>query len=399
MPTDLRVPTTEAAHSPAQAPCPANLPPHEAVSPAAPAPLATRRGADRHDWMDFAKGLCIVAVVTLYTTRHVQAGLGNAGWMEQWAEFAKPFRMPDFFFIAGLLLSRVIDRPWRTYADKKVVHYLYFFLLWSLIYLVARLAIGHVDASAAGLGREFMKVMFHGPFAMLWFIQMLAIYFVIAKVSRHVPWHVMLPLAVLWYLATVDTPWMQVNRAGERYVFFYAGYVFAAQAFGFARWAARQRTQALAALLAWAVLNGTLVFTGATAYQAVLLPLGFLGAFAVIALAAVLQSLHWADWLRHCGKHSLAIYLGFYFPMSLLMNLYLAANSRLGLHMAPPVLAVLLCVLSIGIALGVCRLVRHTPLAFLYERPAWATLRQPGSAGDRSLTPNVRIAQRPATRD
>jgi uncharacterized membrane protein YcfT len=297
--------------------------------------------------------------------------------MEQWAAFAQPFRMPDFFFISGLLLSRVIDRPWRTYAEKKVVHYLYFFLLWSLIYFAARLAIGHMDLSAAGLGREFLKVMFHGPFAMLWFIQMLSFYFVITKVLQRVPWHVMLPLAVLWYLATVETPWMQVNRAGERFVFFYAGYVFSAHAFNFARWAARQRAQALAGLLAWAFLNGALVFSGATVYQAVLLPLGFLGAFAVIALAALLQSLHWADWLRHCGKHSLPIYLSFYIPMSLLANLYLAATSRLGLQMAPATLAVLLCVASIAIALGACRLLRHTPLAFLYERPEWARLSQP----------------------
>lgn len=337
------------------------------------------RSAARHDWMDYAKGLCIVAVVTLYTTHHVQAGLGSAGWMEQWADFAQPFRMPDFFFISGLLLSRVIDRPWRTYADKKVVHYLYFFLLWSLIYFAARLGIGHMDLSAAGLGREFLKVMSHGPFAMLWFIQMLAIYFVITKVLQRVPWRVMLPLAVLWYLATVDTPWMQVNRAGERYVFFYAGYVFSAHAFNFARWATRQRLRALAGLLGWAVLNGVLVFSGATAYQAVLLPLGFLGALAVIALAAVLHSLHWADWLRHCGEHSLPIYLGFFIPMSLLANLYLVAASRLGLQMAPATLAVLLCVASIAIALGACRLLRHTPLAFLYERPAWAGLPQPGA--------------------
>lgn len=336
------------------------------------------RSAARHDWMDYAKGLCIVAVVTLYTTHHVQAGLGSAGWMEQWVDFAQPFRMPDFFFIAGLLLSRVIDRPWRTYADKKVVHYLYFFLLWSLIYFVARLAIGQVGLSAPGLGREFLKVMVHGPFAMLWFIQMLALYFVITKVLKRVSWRVLLPLAVLWYLIPVETPWTQVNRAGERFVFFYAGYVFSAQAFNFARWAARQRAQALVALLAWALLNGVLVFSGATAYQVVLLPLGFLGAFAVIALAALLHSLHWADWLRHCGQHSLPIYLGFFIPMSLLTNLYLAAASRLGLQITPATLAVLLCAASIGLALGACRLLRHTPLAFLYERPAWARLPQPG---------------------
>jgi uncharacterized membrane protein YcfT len=45
--------------------------------------------------------------------------------------FAKPFRMPDFFLISGLFLARVIDRDWRTYLDRKVVHFVYFYLLWT----------------------------------------------------------------------------------------------------------------------------------------------------------------------------------------------------------------------------------------------------------------------------
>lgn len=257
----------------------------------------------------------------------------------------------------------------------KVVHYLYFFLLWSLIYFVARLAIGHVDLSAAGLGRDFLKVMVHGPFAMLWFIQMLPFYFVLTKVARRVPWHVMLPLAVLWYLAPIDTPWMQVDRAGDRYVFFYAGYVFAAYAFDFAGWVGRQRARALLGLVIWAALNGALVFSGAAQYAGVALLLGFLGAFAVIGAAALLQALHWADWLRYCGEHSLSIYLGFFLPMSVLMSAYLAVDRHLGADLEPGLLAVLLGTTSIGIALAARHFAPRMRLAFLYERPAWASLR------------------------
>ena len=44
--------------------------------------------------------------------------------------FARPFRMPDFFMISGLFLASVIDRDWRNYLDRKVVHFAYFYLLW-----------------------------------------------------------------------------------------------------------------------------------------------------------------------------------------------------------------------------------------------------------------------------
>ncbi len=47
--------------------------------------------------------------------------------------FAKPFRMPDFFLISGLFLSVVIDRDWRTYLDRKVMHFAYFYVLWVTI--------------------------------------------------------------------------------------------------------------------------------------------------------------------------------------------------------------------------------------------------------------------------
>ena len=47
--------------------------------------------------------------------------------------FAKPFRMPDFFLISGLFLAVVIDRDWRTYLDRKVVHFAYFYVLWVTI--------------------------------------------------------------------------------------------------------------------------------------------------------------------------------------------------------------------------------------------------------------------------
>ncbi len=58
---------------------------------------------------------------------------GHEGWMHPVVAFALPFRMPDFFLISGLFLANVIDRDWRTYLDRKVVHFVYFYLLWMTI--------------------------------------------------------------------------------------------------------------------------------------------------------------------------------------------------------------------------------------------------------------------------
>ena len=94
---------------------------------------ASQAVGERVDWVDYAKGICIVMVVMMHSVLGVEAASGQTGFMHWLVMFAKPFRMPDFFLISGLFLSVVIDRDWRTYLDRKVVHFAYFYLLWVTI--------------------------------------------------------------------------------------------------------------------------------------------------------------------------------------------------------------------------------------------------------------------------
>src|SRR5437764_45314 len=92
--------------------------------------------ARRVEWIDYAKGICIIAVVTMYSTKYVQDIRQMTGWMQYVVDFAQPFRMPDFFLISGLLVARVIDRPWRRYLDTKVLFFVYFYALWVTLRFV-----------------------------------------------------------------------------------------------------------------------------------------------------------------------------------------------------------------------------------------------------------------------
>src|SRR3954463_15154137 len=87
----------------------------------------------RIDWVDYAKGICIVMVVMMHSVLGVEKAAGDTGFMHAFVMFAQPFRMPDFFLISGLFLAVVIDRDWRTYLDRKVVHFAYFYVLWMTI--------------------------------------------------------------------------------------------------------------------------------------------------------------------------------------------------------------------------------------------------------------------------
>src|ERR1700744_4499849 len=87
----------------------------------------------RVDWVDYAKGICIVMVVMMHSVLGVELAAGQTGFMHLGVMFAKPFRMPDFFLISRLFLAVAIDRDWRTYLDRKVVHFAYFYVLWVTI--------------------------------------------------------------------------------------------------------------------------------------------------------------------------------------------------------------------------------------------------------------------------
>ena len=64
--------------------------------------------------------------------------------------------MPDFFLISGLFLASVIDRDWRTYLDRKVVHFVYFYLLWMTIQFAFKAPAWRADERLRRQSRGFI---------------------------------------------------------------------------------------------------------------------------------------------------------------------------------------------------------------------------------------------------
>src|ERR1700704_666612 len=191
-----------------------------------PAPLA----GSRIDWVDYAKGICIVMVVMMHSVLGVEHEAGRTGFMHALVAFAKPFRMPDFFLISGLFLSLVIDRDWRTYLDRKVVHFAYFYVLWVTIQFGFKAPSFAAESGWTHVGMLYLES-FIEPFGPLWFIYLLPVFFVVPKVLRRAP-----PLAI-WFAAAalemmhVATGWTVIDEFCARFIYFYSGYLFAAYVF------------------------------------------------------------------------------------------------------------------------------------------------------------------------
>ncbi len=333
------------------------------------------RKQDRFGWVDFAKGFCIVAVVAMWVVGTMQEHVAGtpAGWLGYFVSFAKPFRMPDFFLISGLFLSRVIDRPWRHYLDTKVVHYLYFFVLWTFLTVPVTWLLGHETPTSATEALTSLLYLLYSPFQNLWFIMMLSVYFVATRLLRQVPVWIVMPAALLLMVFPLSTGIYHVDRFGVYFGFFYAGHVFANRFFALADWTSEHRKVATAGLLVWAICNGAAVKLRLNDGFTANMIMGFLGISAVVVLSQLVAAQRWASGINYLGKNSIVVYLGFYLPMIIIVPALKASPVGAQLHVVGTV-ALVGC---IGISVLAYHLANRVGLSFLYKRPAWISLVKP----------------------
>jgi uncharacterized membrane protein YcfT len=321
--------------------------------------------AGRVDWVDYAKGICIVMVVMMHSVLGVELAAGQTGFMHVLVAFAKPFRMPDFFLISGLFLSVVIDRDWRTYLDRKVVHFAYFYVLWVTIQFGFKAPGFAAESSWARVGFLYLES-FIEPFGTLWFIYLLPIFFVVTKATRKWPPLLIWTVLALLETAHIETGWTAIDEFCARFVYFHSGYICADYVFALSDRARARPSLAVIGLALWALVNGGLVWFGLSEWPLVSLLLGLAGACAIVVMGTLLARAHWLDFLRFCGEHSIVIYLAFFLPMAATRTLLLRAGP---IHDIGTI-SLLVTIVGVFGALAIWRGALAVGANFLFERPA-----------------------------
>ena len=332
-------------------------------------PLVARRPAlsapVRIDWVDYAKGICIVMVVMMHSVLGVEAATGQTGFMHVLVAFAKPFRMPDFFLISGLFLAVVIDRDWRTYLDRKVVHFVYFYVLWVTIQFGFKAPSFAAESNWGHVGYLYLES-FIEPFGTLWFIYLLPVFFVVTKATRQLPPLAIWVVAALLEMAHISTGWTAIDEFCARFVYFYSGYWLASYVFAWSDRARAHPVWSLAGLALWALVNGGLVELGTSEWPLLSLALGLAGALAIVTMGTLLARMQWLNFLRYCGEHSIVIYLAFFLPMAATRTWLLKA----GLIHDVGTISLIVTVAGIVGAIAIWRAAIAVGANFLFERPA-----------------------------
>lgn len=348
----------------------------------------------RINWVDYSKGICII----LFVMTQSVWGLGSFVQADSWAVFlakcVEPFALPTLFLLSGLFLKRTLFGSKSTFFDRKLLRFVYFYILWLLIHTLV-LHGGGALRNPLVILEVFLSGMVQ-PSAGLWIIPLLAIFHVTTWTLRFVkPAKIIAGAAFLQVVAAfgvIETGWLIFDRFVEFYIFFFAGYAGAEIVFRYAKGLSQGFADVPMALLIWAVINTTLSFQGTAQLPLISLITGFAGAFAVIAISIQLIQSNRGGFLAYAGRYHLVIYLTYFLPMTAAQMFFI--NSEIvfdaGLAgMATALFAILL-------PLSLHRLVRHTPAMAIYRRPKMfrlkeARLEQSGRLLSKPHTPVTKI--------
>jgi uncharacterized membrane protein YcfT len=316
--------------------------------------------ASRHDWVDTAKGIAILLVV-LY---HAIIFTAEAGLESRWSSIAATlgtFRMPLFFFTAGVFAAKAIGLGFRELFARRLLRLLWIYVLWSLIWIAAFTAVPALRSGRGPTALESLVTLPVLPNANTWFVYALAVYFVVAWLLRRLPvWLQLLPAAVLTVLFETDalrTGSGPLDKMATYFTFFLLAVRLGPVVL---RLAPRVRPWHALALVA-AYVGGTALAAALSLFYVpgVQLLLSCCAVAAGVAASVVLGRLAVLGWLARLGTRTLPVYVLHFYPIlavAALLRTLPDASSAVALAL-PPVLTVV----AVAVSLVVHRSTRGVP--------------------------------------
>jgi len=129
-------------------------------------------GSSRLAWIDYAKGLTIILVVYHHSfLTLINAGVKVAPWLINANLAVYAFRMPMFFILSGLFITRsVAKRGGKKYIENRASLLLYPYFLWGI--MQASFGIFFSEYTAANWRAQRYLLLFYQPSttSQLWYL-------------------------------------------------------------------------------------------------------------------------------------------------------------------------------------------------------------------------------------
>ena len=126
-------------------------------------------GASRREtYIDAVKGFTITLVVLHHVISGIKSSIGYPDWFMEMYQLTVPIRMPLFFMVAGFFVMKSMKKPFRDFLNSKLLHFLYFYLLWNTIDVITRASLSKFTNNNVELSKllEFLW----NPSFTLWFL-------------------------------------------------------------------------------------------------------------------------------------------------------------------------------------------------------------------------------------
>lgn len=344
-------------------------------------------------WADAAKGLSLALVVLYHvTTKHWIHVEWELPWISVrfWDVFSariEPLRMPLFFSMSGLFAARALTRSWRVTARPRIGNLYWVFALWLTFDTIFYNLAPAFDRTTAGSPSDFIAALltaFSGP----WYLYALALYFVVAKLTRAWPAGLVIALALVVQLlsqANIIPHVGNTDSIQQNFLWFVIGARIPSLISGIADRATWPRATALVAVFGLATLG--LGYTGLDLIPGIKTLLSASAILAGISGFAVLSSsVPWvAQKLALVGRQTLPIYVmhGKLIAVVHWLLSGLAINLTVGLlPFFAMVYPALLTVVVIVVSLGIHRLILRAHAGWLFTLPQFRRRESMATAGE-----------------
>ena len=346
---------------------------------AAPTTASTPR---RETWGDALKGALIIlvvlwhAIVKTYLQVDWQIGPPISRAWAVVGELIWPFLLPLFLLVSGFFAANALTRSWSRVVRPRIVRFLYLYLVWSLIHMVALWAFPDFPTLVPRSVSEFVEFVTISP-PDTWYLYALALYFLVAKLLSRVSPTLVIGAAALLSIAVSAGYIESVSNRGSllyNFTFFLLGAHLAPQI----RRAIGRATWPIAALLVagYLVAFAAVRLTDAAAVPGVWPALSAIGCAMGLAVAATISPLRLVgSGLAWLGKRSLPIYL-IHMPLLALADLalvgWLSGASGAVQFIAAVGLPVVLTAILVAASVALYSLLLRDGASWLFDLPRWS---------------------------